>query len=106
MFINRSAVPVRLKTGRKKGDRMESLFFEKHGPKPTQEEWEEMGKPKMYSKIYENDEVEAWDEYAYGGIRLTVNGRTEEGKDMIVNRGYLALGYYYTGGESQLYKRI
>lgn len=85
---------------------MESMFFEANEQEPNQEEWIKLGKPKMYKKFYSDGTVVAWNEIAYGGLMLRVGDITEEGKDIVMNQNYIALGYFYTSTDSFVYKRI
>ena len=60
----------------------------------------------MYKHFYTDESVIAWDELAYGGLKLRVGDNTEEGKDIVTNGEYVAIGYAYTGGISKLYKEV
>ena len=81
-----------------------AMYFRENETLPNQEEWLRLDRPKMYKRFYSDDTVIAWDETAYGSIRIRVGNEEAEGKDMIELNGYLALGYYYTNGVSKVYK--
>jgi hypothetical protein len=82
------------------------MYFNIGEQTPGQEDWIRLGRPKMYVKFYTDGTVVAWDEVAYGGIRLRVGDEEVEGKDMVQLHEYLALGYYYTSSDSAVYKRL
>lgn len=85
---------------------MGSMFFETNEQPPNIYEWEQLGKPKMYVKFFSDGNVTAWDEIAYGGIRLKVGDEVREGTNMVELSDYIALGYFYTASSSVVYKRI
>lgn len=94
---------------------MADLFFKKGEALPNSQEWVASGKPRLYKEFFNEElldkvllkvKVVAWDEYAFGGIRIQVGEQFSEGKDEAECQGYLARGSFYTAGQSRIYRQV
>lgn len=65
----------------------------------TCEEWEKKGKPEMWFRVFNNidENVEVWEDRAYGQIQLRAKGEVGIGKDMAAVGDYVVFGPYYEG---------
>jgi len=72
------------------------------------EEWEKLGRPYVWYKVTEKENVELWEDTSYGCLALhdKVTGKIFLGKDFVLLKNYIGISECYTGGEPKLYKEV
>lgn len=73
------------------------LYFEDNQEPLSLGQWEKKGKPKMWFKVYDKDNIKIFEDRAYGAIKLITPKGTKTGKDMVVVEDIIAFGPYYEG---------
>ncbi len=75
----------------------EELYFEKDQEVLSENEWENIGKPKMWFKMYDKDGIKIFEDRAYGAVKLITPQGENQGTDMVVVKDVVVFGPYYEG---------
>jgi hypothetical protein len=67
--------------------------------------WVARGRPYLWIETHNKNEVQVWQDVAYGRSRLRVGDKIEEGVDLVCNQGYVFLSDYYDEATG-LYKKV
>lgn len=63
---------------------------------PT-EEWERLGKPRLWYEEYNKDGIIIHEDRAYGAVRLQIGEEVNTGRDFVVVKNIVVFGPYYNG---------
>ena len=75
----------------------EEMFFGIGAPNMDFKEWQKLGEPITWFKMYEKDDITIWEDRAFGSIRLQVGKKVASRYDFVVVDNVVAFGPVYEG---------